>query len=330
VPFGSIGLTLFAIDLYFATPHTPPGVALGALEFARQAGSWRVLLDLGLIGVFGGLFIVPLYALVQQRTRREIMSRVIGANSILNAVFMVAAALLGAMALQAGFSIPQLLLVTGVLNLLVAVYIYSLVPEFLLRFLSWLLVHVVYRLRKQNLEHIPDTGPALLISNHVGFADAIVISAAVRRPIRFIMESSIFEIPVLSTIFRGMKAIPVASAREQPEVYERAFTTVARELRDGHLVCIFPEGRLTTDGEIAAFRPGMLRILKETPVPVVPMSLSGLWDSMFSRKFKSPWHRWPRRFWARITLRVGVPLPPETENVDVYRDAVTALRGAER
>jgi len=157
-----------------------------------------------------------------------------------------------------------------------------------------------------------------------------VISAAVRRPIRFIMESSIFEIPVLSTIFRGMKAIPVASAREQPEVYERAFTSVARELRDGHLVCIFPEGRLTTDGEVAAFRPGMLRILKETPVPVVPMALSGLWDSMFSRKFKSPWQRWPRRFWARITLRVGAPLPPETESVDPYRDAVTALRGAER
>ena len=171
-------------------------------------------------------------------------------------------------------------------------------------------MHLIYRLRKQNLERIPDTGPALLISNHVGFADAIVISAAVRRPIRFIMESSIFEIPVLSTIFRGMKAIPVASAKEQPEVYERAFTTVARELRDGHLVCIFPEGRLTTDGEIAAFRPGMLRILKETPVPVVPLALSGLWDSMFSRKYKSPWQRWPRRFWARITLRVGMPLPP--------------------
>jgi 1-acyl-sn-glycerol-3-phosphate acyltransferase len=152
----------------------------------------------------------------------------------------------------------------------------------------------------------------------------------VRRPIRFIMESSIFEIPVLSTIFRGMKAIPVASAREQPEVYERAFTTVARELRDGHLVCIFPEGRLTVDGEIAPFRPGMLRILKETPVPVVPIALSGLWDSMFSRKYRSPWQRWPRRFWARITLRVGVPLPPYVADVDVYRQAVAALRGAER
>src|SRR6185503_17539330 len=109
-----------------------------------------------------------------QRTRREIMSRVIGANSILTALFMVAAALLAAIALQAGLKIPQLLLATGILNMLVAVYIYTLVPEFLLRFLAWLLVHVVYRLDKQGLERIPDTGPALLISNHVAFADAIV------------------------------------------------------------------------------------------------------------------------------------------------------------
>jgi 1-acyl-sn-glycerol-3-phosphate acyltransferase len=330
VPFGSIGLTVFAIDLCFATPHPLPAVALGAFEFARQPGAWRVLLDLGLIGVFGGFFIVPLYALVQNRTRREILSRVIGANSILNAVFMVAAALLAALALQAGLTIPRLLLATGILNLLVAAYIYTLVPEFLLRFLAWLLVHVVYRLDKQNLDRIPETGPALLISNHVGFADAIVIAAACRRPIRFIMESSIFEIPVLSAIFGGMKAIPVAPAKERPEVYERAFDTVARELRAGHLVCIFPEGRLTADGEIAPFRPGMLRILKETPVPVVPMALSGLWNSMFSRKYKSPWRRFPRRFWPRITLRVGEPLPPQTESVDPYREAVVALRGAER
>ena len=173
-------------------------------------------------------------------------------------------------------------------------------PEFLLRFLAWLLVHFIYRLETRGIENIPEEGPALLICNHVGFADAIVISAACPRPIRFIMESSIFRIPVLSTIFRGMKAIPVAPAKEDPEVYERAFQIVAEELRDGNLVCIFPEGRLTADGEIGEFRAGMMRILKETPVPVVPMALSGLWDSMFSRKYGAVWKRWPRRFWPKI------------------------------
>lgn len=327
VPFGSIGLTAFAVDLYFAIPDTVAAAPLSAAAFAARPGSWRVLMDLGLIGVFGGFFIVPLYALVQQRSRREVISRVIGANSILNAVFMVVAALLGAAALQAGCTIPQLLLATGILNAFVAIYIYSLVPEFLLRFVSWLLVHFMYRLRKQGLENIPAQGPALLICNHVGFVDAIVISAACPRPIRFIMESSIFRIPVLSTIFRGMKAIPVAPAKEDPQVYERAFEIVARELRDGNLVCIFPEGRLTGDGEIGALRPGVMRILKETPVPVVPMALSGLWDSMFSRKYGPLWNRWPRRIWARITLSAGAPIDPATADVESMRQRIVELRG---
>jgi hypothetical protein len=330
VPFGSIGLTAFAVDLYFAVPDSPPGVALTAAQFVALPGSWRVLLDLGLIGVFGGFFIVPLYALVQQRARREVMSRVIGANNILNAVFMVAAALLAAGALQAGLSIVELFLLTALLNAVVAGYIYSLVPEFLLRFLAWLLVHFIYRLKTRGTDNIPAHGPALLICNHVGFADALVVSAGCQRPVRFIMESSIFRIPVLSLIFRGMKAIPVAPQKEDPQVYERAFQIVASELRDGQLVCIFPEGRLTPDGEIGEFRAGMMRILKETPVPVVPMALTGLWDSMFSRKYGAVWRRWPRRFWPRIGLVVGPPIPPERADLQSLRQAVVELRGAAR
>lgn len=330
VPFGSIGLTAFAVDLYFAIPATTVAAPLSAAAFAAQPGSWRVLMDLGLIGVFGGFFIVPLYALVQQRSRREVMSRVIGANSILNAVFMVVAALFGAAVLEAGFTIPQLLLATGILNAFVAIYIYSLVPEFLLRFVSWLLVNVMYRLRTQGVENIPAQGPALLICNHVGFVDAIVISAACPRPIRFIMESSIFRIPVLSSIFRGMKAIPVAPAKEDPQVYQRAFEIVARELRDGNLVCIFPEGRLTADGEIGALRSGVMRILEETLVPVVPLALSGLWDSMFSRKYGPVWNRWPRRIWARVTLRVGAPMDPATVDIESMRQRIVELRGPQK
>ena len=328
VPFGSIGLTVFAVDLYFAAPQALGSELLEPKAFLAQDGIWRVLMDLGLIGVFGGFFIVPLNALVQQRSPRESISRVIGANSILNAAFMVVAALFGAIALQSGLTIPQLLLATGILNAFVAIYIYSLVPEFLLRFLAWLLVNFMYRMRTEGLDNIPEEGPALLICNHVGFVDAIVISAASRRPVRFIMENAIFKIPVLSTIFRGMKAIPVAPQKEDPQCYERAFELVARELREGNLVCIFPEGRLTADGKVASFRAGMLRILEETPVPIIPMGLSGLWNSMFSRKYGPVWNRWPRRFWARITLRIGKPIPPEQVELETLRQRVIELRGA--
>ena len=329
VPFGSIGLTVFAIDLYFATPAARNSeVLLSAAEFVRLPSSWRVMADMAIIGVFGGFFIVPLYALVQQRTRPEIMSRVIGANNILNAVFMVVAAGFGALAQQQGMSIPELILVTGILNACVAVYIYSLVPEFLLRFIAWILVHFIYRLDKRGLENIPQEGAALLICNHVGFADAIVISAACPRPIRFIMESSIFKIPVLSTLFRGMKAIPVAPAKQDPQVYARAFELVAQELQAGNLVCIFPEGRLTADGEIGEFRAGMMRILKETPVPVVPLALSGLWDSMFSRKYSQVWRRWPRRFWPKIALAAGPAIDAAVAEPTMLRQHVVELRVA--
>jgi 1-acyl-sn-glycerol-3-phosphate acyltransferase len=326
VPFGSIGLTLFALDLALGSPGHASQELFGARAFLTHAGAWRMLVDIGLVGVFGGIFIVPLYALIQQRSPSEVVSRVISATNIINSLFMVAAAIFGAVALRNGLTIPQLFIAVAIMNAAVAVYIYALVPEFLLRFLSWMLVHVIYRLRVEGIDRIPERGPALLICNHVSFVDPIVISAACPRPIRFIMEASIFRIPVLNGIFRGMKAIPVAPAKDDPQVYERAFEAVAKELRAGQLVCIFPEGRLTRDGEVGEFRAGMLRILKETPLPVIPLGLSNLWGSMFSRFAKSLWTRLPRRYLAKITLAVGVPIPPEQVSLEGLRNAVLALR----
>lgn len=327
VPLGSIGLTVFGVDLHFATPANLPAGPLDGAAFLAQPGAWRVFADLALLGVFGGLYIVPLYALVQSRTPRERMSRVIGATSILNAAFMVAAAALAAGLLAAGLTVPQVLLVVALLNAAVAAYIYSLVPEFLLRFLAWILVRFIYRVRVTGGDRFPLEGPALVVCNHVAFTDPIVLTAACRRPMRFVMDAGIFRIPLLSLVFRGMKAIPVASAKEDVSVRERAFEAVAAELREGHIVCIFPEGRLTPDGEIGEFRPGVLRILQETPVPVVPAAVSGLWGSMFSRRHRHVWRRWPRRFLTRIEVRVGEPLRPEQVTLEALRELVRTLRG---
>jgi 1-acyl-sn-glycerol-3-phosphate acyltransferase len=326
VPFGSIGLTVFALDLYFATPLVPAAATQTAAAFLAAPHGWRILADLGLLGVFGGLFIVPLYAMVQQRSPREQVSRIQSANNIINALFMVAAAAVGALSVEAGFTVPQVLLFAGILNAGVAIYLYTLVPEFLLRFLAWLLVHFMYRLRVRGLEHLPEEGPALLVCNHVSYVDAIVIAAACRRPVRFIMDAGIFRIPVLRTIFRGMKAVPIAPRSAAPEVYERAFRTVEQELAAGQLVCIFPEGKLTRDGEIDEFKGGLLRILERSPVPVVPMALSNLWPSMFSRRHPNLWQRWPRRLLAEVALAVGPPIPADAVTLAAARERVAALR----
>jgi 1-acyl-sn-glycerol-3-phosphate acyltransferase len=327
VPLGSFGLTAFGVDLFFATPPTPAGAPLEALAFLATGGAWRVLLDVALIGVSGGLYIVPLYALINRRTPREVMSRVISANNVWNAIFMVVASGFGALLLTRGVTIPALLLVCAILNLAVAAFIYVRVPEFLLRFLAWLLARVIYRIRVRGLEHVPAAGAALVVCNHVSFADALVLSAAVHRPMRFVMESSIFRTPVLNLVFRGMKAIPIAPAAEDREARERAFAQVLAELEAGALVCIFPEGRLTADGAVGEFRPGLMRVMRERPVPVVPVALAGLWGSAFSRRYRGLGRCLPRRLWARIDVIIGAPVAPGAVTPEGLRERVLALRG---
>jgi 1-acyl-sn-glycerol-3-phosphate acyltransferase len=332
VPFGSIGLTVFGIDLYFASPVGLAGTtAHELLALLSLPAIWRVLFDLMMLGVFGGFFIVPLYALVQIRSAPAQRARIIAANNILNALFMVVGALTAASVLGAGLSIPALFGIAALLNALVAIYIYGLVPEFLLRFIAWLLIKAAYRVRSEGLEHIPHEGAAVLVANHVSFVDAVVIMGAAPRPIRFVMDYRIFRIPLLSFIFRHCGAIPIASAKEDPVLMEQAFAEVSTALSNGELVAIFPEGGITRDGELQAFRPGISRILSANPVPVIPLALSGLWGSYFSRidggAMTTPFRR---GIFSSVGLRVGVAVAPALATPAHLHDTVLALRGSKK
>ena len=287
-----------------------------------------MLFDLLMIGLFGGFFIVPLYALIQSRAEKQHQSRVIAANNVLNAVFMVSAALVAALFLELGVTVPQLFLLTAALNAAVAIYIYTLVPEFLMRFLAWLLVHSVYRVEKSGLENIPEEGAAVLVCNHVSFVDAVVIMAASPRPIRFVMDYHIYRTPVLNFIFRTGGAIPIASAKENPETLERAYDEIAKALEAGQLVAIFPEGRITDTGELNPFRGGISRIIEKTPVPVVPMALRGMWGSFFSRKGGRAMSRLSHlRPFSKVGLVASVPWAPAAVTPDGLHAQVLALRG---
>ena len=331
VPFGSIGLTIFAIDLFFASPAGGHATPLGAMAFMQQTGSWHVLLDLLMIGIFGGFYIVPLYALIQSRSEPSHQSRVIAGNNILNALFMVLAAGVAIVCLQSGFTIPQLFLLTGVLNALVAIYIYTLVPEFLMRFLVWLLIHSVYRLEKKGLENIPEEGAAMLVANHSTFIDALVIAAACPRPTRYVMDHKRFNTPLLSFIFRATRSIPIASAKEDPQMLERAYDEIAKGLTEGDLICIFPEGGLTKDGEIQPFRGGIKRIIDRTPVPVVPIALRGLWASFFGRQGGSLLVRVFRLgLFGKIGMTVGEPVAAQAVTPEGLQAIVARLRGDEK
>ncbi|MHB8455539.1 MAG: MFS transporter [Acidiferrobacterales bacterium] len=327
VPFGSIGLTLFGIDLYFARPVSPPGALLDVSAFLHVAGHWRVLADFVLIGVFGGFYIVPLYALIQQRSEPSHRSRIIAGNNILNALLMVISAILAIVLLKAGASIAQLLLLTALLNAVVAFYIFTLVPEFLMRFLVWMLIHTIYRVRTQGLEQIPDEGPVLLVCNHVSYVDALVIGGCIRRPVRFVMDQGIYRTPILNFIFRTARAIPIAPAREDPEILERAYAEIDAALKAQDVVCVFPEGRLTSDGEMNPFRPGIEHIVARNAVPVIPLALRGLWGSIFSRKENRVLNIAASGLSSRIGLVAGASVSPGEASAAVLQERVLALRG---
>jgi 1-acyl-sn-glycerol-3-phosphate acyltransferase len=289
-----------------------------------------VLADLALLALFAGLYSVPMYALIQLRAQPTHRARIIAANNILNALFMIVSSLGVGLLLKAGFTIPEVFLVVGLLNAVVAVYIFLLVPEYLLRFLAWILTHVIYRFRVRGEEHIPVEGAAILVCNHVSFVDAVLLMAASPRPIRFIMDHRIFAVPVLGWLFRLGKAIPIAPQREDAAAYENAFAQARAVLTDGQLLAIFPEGGLTRDGELAEFKGGIMKVLATHPVPVVPLALQNLWGSFFSRVEKGVAMVKPfrRGFFSPVGLVAGPAVPAAQVSPQLLRGKVAELLGA--
>jgi 1-acyl-sn-glycerol-3-phosphate acyltransferase len=327
VPFGSIGLTVFAIDLYFAqtTMHADAVQTMG--DFLTRDGTPRILFDFAMLGAFGGFYSVPLYALIQQRAERQHLSRIIAANNIINAIFMVAAAILALLVLNSGMTIPQFFLLLAALNALTAIYIYTLLPEFLMRFLAWLIVNTLYRIRVSDLDKIPETGAVVLVCNHVSFVDALIIGGSIRRPIRFVMYYKIFQVRLLNFLFRTAKAIPIASAKENAELLAEAFERIDAELALGNVVCLFPEGGITSDGEIQEFRRGVEKIIARRKVPVIPLALAGLWGSWFSRHPSGRLRRIPGKLLARVNVRIGDAVSPDDVSAAKLELLVRTLRG---
>ncbi len=335
VPLGAIGMSVFAIDLYYASRGLAApagGPVMGLAAFLAERAHWRVMADLAGLSLFAGLYSVPMYALIQLRSQPTHRARIIAANNILNALFMIASAVLAGALLAAGFTVPQIFLFTGIANAVVAIYIFLLVPEYLLRFVAWVLSRCVYRFKVRGDEHIPTQGAAILACNHVSFVDAVLLMAASPRPIYFVMDHRIFRVPVLGWLFRLAKAIPIAPQREDAATYEAAFERAAQVLREGDLLAIFPEGGITRDGQLQPFKGGIMKILERAradglDVPVVPMALTHLWGSYFSRienggAMVRPFRR---GVWSRVGLNVGPQLAAGQVQPEPLRERVAGL-----
>ena len=316
IPLGALGLALFLLDLALAQ---------------RFDGSWRALIDLGALGVWCAFYLVPQNILIESQSPPQQRARIIAAGFALAALALLAGWGVGAAGrgyLGHELALPGLLALASAGFAGVAAYAYFAAPHLSLRFLTDVLIHLFYRLDKRGFEHIPETGPAVLVCNHVSFIDSVVIMAAVRRPIRFVMDYHIHRTPGVGFIFRHSRTIPIATAKENFALKETAFAAVANALKNGELIGLFPEGRITHTGEINHFRYGVGRIVSETPVPVIPLALRGLWGSFFSRRYgpamSKPSLLRPR---AKIELVVGEPVPAQRVSPEYLQEIVTGLRG---
>ena len=332
VPLGAIGMSVFAIDLYFASRGLQASPVMSLSTFVAQPAHWRVLADLTLLSLFAGLYSVPMYALIQLRSQSTHRARIIAANNILNALFMIVSALLAGALLKAEFTVPQIFLFVGLANGVVAFYIFMLIPEYLLRFIAFMMSRCVYRFKITGDHNLPIQGAAVLTCNHVTFVDPVLLMAASPRPIYFVMDHRIFRMPVLGWFFRLVKAIPIAPRAEDPVMYEAAFEAAAAVLRNGDLLAIFPEGGITKDGELQPFKGGIMKILDNAKrdgvnAPVIPMALTNLWGSYFSRieKGNAMVRPFRRGLLSRVGLNVGSSLTADAVTPDALKKNIAGL-----
>jgi 1-acyl-sn-glycerol-3-phosphate acyltransferase len=332
VPLGAIGMSVFSIDLYFASNSLAPASNLSVGAFISQPAHWRVMFDLALLSLFAGLYSVPMYALIQLRSTPTHRARIIAANNILNALFMIASSLIVGALLSAGFTIAQVFLFVGIANAVVAFYIFMLVPEYFLRFVAWIASRLGYRFKVNGDESIPTAGAAVIVCNHVSFVDAVLLMAASPRPIYYVMDHRIFRAPLLGQMFKLAKAIPIAPKNESPATYEAAFEAAAKVLRDGDILAIFPEGGITRDGKVQTFKSGISKILDRAKSdglnpPVIPMALTNLWGSYFSRveEGNAMIRPFRRGIFSRVGLNVGEPIAAQDASPQLLQLKVEAL-----
>ncbi|MDA0151601.1 MFS transporter [Vibrio sp. Makdt] len=328
VPMGSLGISIFGLLMATSIPESLPEFS-SFQQFVTYSELWPLFAYLLLLGISGGIFIVPLYSLMQLRAKPDERAQVIAGLNIYNSLFMVGSAVMGIVCLSVlELSIPQLFVLLALLNTFVMLYLFYQVPIYAFRFFTWVVTHTMYRVKHKNLHNLPENGGALIVCNHVSYMDALLLSAVCPRLIRFVMEEDYAKLPPLRRFLKRAGVIPISSTNRRS--IRNAFNEVEQALHEGHIVCIFPEGKLTSDGEVAEFMRGMELIIRRSPVPVIPMALKGLWGSYFSRYKGRACKGLPTRFWTKLEIETGEPISPADASCETLRQAVADLRGSQR
>jgi acyl-[acyl-carrier-protein]-phospholipid O-acyltransferase / long-chain-fatty-acid--[acyl-carrier-protein] ligase len=302
IPLGAVGMTVFGAVLY--DPHLM---------------LWSSATHLALLGFFGGLFAVPLGALIQHRPRPEQKGGVIAAANLLSFVgIFVAAGAYYFFSAVLHQTARGIFLDGAILTLVTTAYSIYLLPDSMLRFVLWLATHTIYRIRVEGRHNIPEYGGALFVCNHMSFVDANLLIASVDRPIRFLMYRGIYDLPYVKPFAKMIRAIPI-SAEQRPREMIHSLREATDAIKNGEVVCIFAEGQITRTGQLLPFRRGMERIMKGVDAPIVPVNLDGVWGSIFSFERRRFLWKLPRTIPYPVTVSFGKPLPPTASPFEVRR-----------
>ncbi|RKY04753.1 MAG: acyl-[ACP]--phospholipid O-acyltransferase, partial [Planctomycetota bacterium] len=319
VPLGAVGMAVTAICLGAVSP-----VADGAVCTFRSDPRWGVFTLVFLMGISCGLFIVPIHSFIQLRAPEKIRGRVLAASSFLGWIGVFLAALLVKFVCGTlGVDSRWMFLTLGILTLVLAVVTVWRLPDFLVRLILVLLTRTIYRIRTRGEENVPTEGPALIVSNHVSWADAVVLMATQQRRIRFVMDREISQNRWVGWVFRLGQIIPI-SATDPPKKIVAALREARQAMDDGYLVCIFAEGTLTRTGLLNKFRGGFERIVKGTDYPIIPTYIGGLWGSILSHYHGKLLGALPRKLPYPVGVHFGEPMAADSDSQRI-REAIEEL-----
>lgn len=330
VPIGALLIAICGIMFAYSGHEGPLVDASLSAHFWDGSLSWMCLELVG-IGIGGGLYIMPLYLFIQLRSKASHRARMVAVNNIVNAVFMLFAALFAVIVMDVfGQSLPVLMALVALIALIITAVCVCHDPRPCLRMLIFIGIRLAYKLRVKGRAHIPEEGPAVVVCNHVSYMDALILGGACPRPLRFVMDTPAYESLWLNGFCRLAGAIPINTSRQRGAGAgtRRALEQIKVALEKGEVVMIFPEGRLTRNGEIGSFQRGIERIVEQSAVPVIPAALSGLWGGWGSYKDSPPFTGWPRNFHARVRLVFGAPIPPEQVTRERLYERVKKLKQA--
>ena len=309
IPLGALGMVVFSCLMSLEDPP-----------------NWWAYANIGGLGFFGGFYLIPILAMIQQRPDKKDKGTVVATASMLTFVGIFLSALVYYLLTSSdflGLSEPQTFLAIGVLTLLGTGYIIYLLPDSLVRLVGFFVTRTIYRIKVVGRDNIPERGGALFVCNHLSFIDVLLLQASTDRPIRFIMYAGYMKQKVMGTFARIMKSIPISS-ESRPRDLIKSLKVASQAIRDGEVVCIFAEGQITRTGQMLPFRRGYEKIMKDVDAPIIPIHLDGVWGSIFSYAKTRFFWKLPRRIPYRVTVSYGAALPHDADPAKV-REAVQEL-----